>query len=457
MSLHQSQEDHTTWFLPDSLLGTQVYLSLADWQSYLDVGKPAHLFHGRLIIPQLVFASGSSRLSPEAQTALSSLLVPMGKAEGAVWQVNGYTDNTGEAAENQRLARSRVISVKNHWLSLGIPPNQIEIQGLGEIEPVADNESPEGRAQNRRVEILLKQLPRSSVRYYPSERNMVEKVLQEEWVSPSVDPNPATEIEQAKEKKKKAKATQPAKPSTSQTGTLQLVASLGVSGAMAAGPHWTDLKDQQKLDQELLGEGYDLKLANVPVAAPVVGVSLVYSLPEHLSFQVGLRYQQIGFRLENVFNLREPEFSYDEQQITIAQVRTHLLTFPLALHYQLSDRLSIGAEVLVGGSLNNWARARTVTQTDVVINGELDPDWSREREVFTAASPNLNRLLRIGGGIQVLYTLPNDWGLGARLTYFPNAFDMDGPALHSISPQVFLQFPLPSMTIPSSTPSTNSQ
>jgi OOP family OmpA-OmpF porin len=66
-------------------------------------------------------------------------------------QVSGHTDDTGSAAHNLRLSEARATTVMNYLISKGVSPSMLSEKGYGETEPVADNKTAEGRAQNRRV------------------------------------------------------------------------------------------------------------------------------------------------------------------------------------------------------------------------------------------------------------------------------------------------------------------
>lgn len=67
----------------------------------------------------------------------------------------GHTDSTGSLAANQALSQARAQSVRNYLLSQGIDPKRLTVVGKGPTEPVASNDTPEGRDENRRVELLI--------------------------------------------------------------------------------------------------------------------------------------------------------------------------------------------------------------------------------------------------------------------------------------------------------------
>jgi outer membrane protein OmpA-like peptidoglycan-associated protein len=69
--------------------------------------------------------------------------------------VEGHTDANGSQTHNLDLSARRAQSVRSYLVSQGIPESQIRAQGLGFSRPVADNKSAEGRANNRRVEIVV--------------------------------------------------------------------------------------------------------------------------------------------------------------------------------------------------------------------------------------------------------------------------------------------------------------
>lgn len=71
-------------------------------------------------------------------------------------QITGHTDSTGSTDYNQKLSEQRAATVKDFLVKNGIDPSKITIVGMGERSPLADNASKEGRAKNRRVEVMVK-------------------------------------------------------------------------------------------------------------------------------------------------------------------------------------------------------------------------------------------------------------------------------------------------------------
>jgi outer membrane protein OmpA-like peptidoglycan-associated protein len=70
-------------------------------------------------------------------------------------KVVGHTDNVGTDAYNQTLSERRANSVADYLLSQGVAPNKVSSEGKGESEPVAENDTEEGRAKNRRVDLHI--------------------------------------------------------------------------------------------------------------------------------------------------------------------------------------------------------------------------------------------------------------------------------------------------------------
>jgi OmpA-OmpF porin, OOP family len=71
---------------------------------------------------------------------------------GAVLEIAGYTDNSGDAAANQVLSQQRADAVRNALINAGVDPSLLVAKGYGSANPVGSNESNEGRLHNRRIE-----------------------------------------------------------------------------------------------------------------------------------------------------------------------------------------------------------------------------------------------------------------------------------------------------------------
>lgn len=104
----------------------------------------------------ILFGFDSSELRPEAQTNLAALANSLNDLEeDAVLMVAGHTDATGSDSYNQALSERRAAAAANYLAQSGMNPAQLQTLGLGESEPVADNSTDAGQAQNRRVEVAI--------------------------------------------------------------------------------------------------------------------------------------------------------------------------------------------------------------------------------------------------------------------------------------------------------------
>ncbi len=103
----------------------------------------------------ILFDTNKSALSESAKKSLkdfASKMADMPDTDITIW---GHTDNTGSAAVNERLSLERANAVKSYLNSLGIANSRMESAGKSYNEPVASNDTKEGRAQNRRVEVYI--------------------------------------------------------------------------------------------------------------------------------------------------------------------------------------------------------------------------------------------------------------------------------------------------------------
>lgn len=108
-------------------------------------------------MPQdLLFNTDSAALRPALVSDIQAVAGSLLRYPNSRIEVIGHTDNTGAAAYNQDLSQRRAVSVLNVLLNAGVPGNRLAAFGRGEDQPIASNQTPEGRAQNRRVEIIIR-------------------------------------------------------------------------------------------------------------------------------------------------------------------------------------------------------------------------------------------------------------------------------------------------------------
>jgi outer membrane protein OmpA-like peptidoglycan-associated protein len=104
---------------------------------------------------EVLFETGSADLRPGAHDRLRAIAAALEHQPDRQIIIEGHTDARGNDASNERLSRARAEAVERFLLDNGVPSARIRAFGRGESEPIADNRSPEGRAENRRVEIEI--------------------------------------------------------------------------------------------------------------------------------------------------------------------------------------------------------------------------------------------------------------------------------------------------------------
>ncbi len=107
--------------------------------------------------PGLFFDSGKSVLKAGARNTLSKIADQLKINDHLTIAIEGHTDSVGTDALNQSLSEKRAEAVRSYLRSRGIPADRMTVTGMGETSPVATNDTPAGRQQNRRVEIVIAQ------------------------------------------------------------------------------------------------------------------------------------------------------------------------------------------------------------------------------------------------------------------------------------------------------------
>ncbi|MDR1834437.1 MAG: OmpA family protein [Fusobacteriaceae bacterium] len=110
----------------------------------------------RFLLPGgLSFDSGSAVIKEDFKKSLDAISVVLNKYPETLIFVTGYTDNTGSSAGNKKLSEERAASVKEYMITKEVEAGRFYTEGYGELHPIADNATDEGKAQNRRVEIRV--------------------------------------------------------------------------------------------------------------------------------------------------------------------------------------------------------------------------------------------------------------------------------------------------------------
>jgi len=135
----------------------------AKFSQLVNSGKlSVKMVQGRMTVAlstDILFASGSAKLSPEGSAAVKEVTQLLKSLEGRQYQIEGHTDNLPIKSEiypsNWELASARAMSVVKTMIEAGLPSTRISGASYADTQPVADNKSVEGRAQNRRIAIVI--------------------------------------------------------------------------------------------------------------------------------------------------------------------------------------------------------------------------------------------------------------------------------------------------------------
>ena len=106
---------------------------------------------------RLLFDTGKATLQPSSQEQLNNIAAILKAYPNVHVKIGGYTDNTGDPAANLALSEARAKNVMDALVAAGIDPSRLEAKGYGDQYPVGDNSTEEGRAQNRRIALLVTQ------------------------------------------------------------------------------------------------------------------------------------------------------------------------------------------------------------------------------------------------------------------------------------------------------------
>jgi outer membrane protein OmpA-like peptidoglycan-associated protein len=109
---------------------------------------------GKIVANGIRFDVGKATIKPESMGIINEVVGLMKEHPDLRFSVEGHTDSDGDDAFNLELSDQRAEAVKSTMISMGITANRLESKGWGESVPIADNASPEGKANNRRVEFV---------------------------------------------------------------------------------------------------------------------------------------------------------------------------------------------------------------------------------------------------------------------------------------------------------------
>jgi outer membrane protein OmpA-like peptidoglycan-associated protein len=112
----------------------------------------------KVSLRNLQFETGTDRLTPGDQRYLDSLALALARIPTVTLEIGGHTDNTGSARRNNLLSQNRANRVRAYLTGRGVVARRIRAVGYGSAQPLATNDTPEGRAANRRVELSFQGL-----------------------------------------------------------------------------------------------------------------------------------------------------------------------------------------------------------------------------------------------------------------------------------------------------------
>lgn len=109
---------------------------------------------GRIAVYGITFDTGKALLQPASEKVLEEVRKLLDEHADLKLRIEGHTDNVGSAASNQTLSMARAAAVKTWLVEQGIEDGRLNSAGFGDTKPVAPNDSEDGRAKNRRVELV---------------------------------------------------------------------------------------------------------------------------------------------------------------------------------------------------------------------------------------------------------------------------------------------------------------
>ncbi len=108
----------------------------------------------KIIMHGILFDVDKSTLKPQSMGSINEIYNLLKKNASLKFEIDGHTDNTGNAAHNLTLSQQRAEAVKTQLVKMGVDASRLTTKGFGDTKPISDNDSPEGRANNRRVEFV---------------------------------------------------------------------------------------------------------------------------------------------------------------------------------------------------------------------------------------------------------------------------------------------------------------
>ncbi len=152
---HYGRDGHDVWALIHAG-GNEMSISVADVGAQSAVARLAEELKkkGHVAIYGIYFDTDSAKLKPESDAALQQILALLKQDAGLKLEIQGHTDSTGERPHNQKLSEARAASVRTWLVNAKVVAARMTTVGFADTKPVASNDDPNGRALNRRVELV---------------------------------------------------------------------------------------------------------------------------------------------------------------------------------------------------------------------------------------------------------------------------------------------------------------
>lgn len=147
-------EEQLAEALPDGF-AIETNLTAAPAQSRVSANACQSLLDAELGEDGIKFNEGSTAVAPESEGPLDRLVAILRRCPDSAVEIGGHTDSGGGAQRNQALSQLRAESVVNYLVAAGIAADRLTAVGYGEANPIASNETEEGRARNRRIEFTI--------------------------------------------------------------------------------------------------------------------------------------------------------------------------------------------------------------------------------------------------------------------------------------------------------------
>ena len=109
---------------------------------------------GKFVTSGILFDINKATIKPESMGVINEVVKMMNKHSDLSFSIEGHTDSDGEESHNQTLSEKRAVAVKSTMIELGIDESRLTSKGFGESVPVDNNTTPEGKANNRRIEFI---------------------------------------------------------------------------------------------------------------------------------------------------------------------------------------------------------------------------------------------------------------------------------------------------------------